>query len=710
MLSLNLAQWKDLSVVDYEHSLDLLHEAGLDAQPRIGLEQARDMARRAKVWTVVMGRITGTPDSVIVEARLYDVASGKRIDEAQHSIARSADPRPVYDALARDLLDIVGAPQNLALQKLAQTTTGSIEAYRAYLDGSRALNGWQLARADSLFARATTADTTFALAYYKRALTTGWKNATDPKQAEYIQRAIDNGARLPAQQRDILDAYRDLTSALSAASTPDTARTNALYLSAQRKYRDLATRDSSLVEAWYGLGDALWHHQPDGWGGPKTVSAWSASLRAFDRVLALDSTFHLVYSHKLELYRRAAGQTAPFALDGDTLVWLGDSASFRAFGATRELATQRLKLSRARAATRATDEARAWMRTDPVPQAYLALIGLYAETGKFDSALVVVDSAMARPSVRSGRMQYLRAALMSQRGGPEGLAAVRQSLKEVPASQLRDEGLTGDVLDIMLQAGQAAAYAGGVKEVDQLSDNLAELFPRIPGSHVTGPLLGRWYELHARLAMGVPWPQVHAPFDSTLQAIERATPGDEARMRGGIATTVYVAYLSSRDPRYLATLGSWAPWLANLSELNALEALRKGDSTTARALAAKFPSPDSIRAAGASLTPMRWIARAQVLEELGDARRAVANYEILDPLKFSPMGRIDVMLPLYARSWLARGRLYEQLGERAKAAESYRKFLDTWRDADPVLDPQRQEARAGLARLGDAAGKAVPAR
>jgi tetratricopeptide (TPR) repeat protein len=608
----------------------------------------------------------------------------------------------VYDALARKLLNLVGAPQGLALQKLAQTTTGSLEAYRAYLDGSRALNGWQLARADSLFDRATTADTTFALAYYKRALTAGWRNATDPKQLEYIQRAIDHGARLPAQQREILDAYRDLTSALRSASTQDTARTNALYLSAQRKYRDLAARDSSLVEAWYGLGDALWHHQPDGWGNPRTVAAWSASLRAFDRVLALDSTFHLVYSHKLELYRRAAGPTTPFALDGDTLVWLGSAEAQRAYGADR------LRAARTAAATRASAEARAWLRTDPVPQAYTALIDLYLETRKFDSALVTVDSALARPNVRSGRLVYLHAALAAQKGGPVGLGEVRAALRDVPASRLRDEGIYGEIIDYTLQAGQSAAFGGGVKEVDQLGAVMAELFPQIPGTHLTGTLLARWWALHARLAMGVPWAELRAPFDSAVQAVERGTPGQEARSRGALASALYVAYLASRDPKYMKRLRSWGPDYPPMPEIDALEAITGGDTARARTIARGFPPPDSIRAVGGSLTPMRWIARAQVLEELGDARRAVANYEILEPTRFSPMGRIDVMLPLYARSFLARGRLYEQLGEREKAVKAYTTFLEHWRDADPVLEPQRQEARAGLARLGDAAGTPVP--
>jgi len=38
-----------------------------------------------------------------------------------------------------------------------------------------------------------------------------------------------------------------------------------------------------------------------------------------------------------------------------------------------------------------------------------------------------------------------------------------------------------------------------------------------------------------------------------------------------------------------------------------------------------------------------------------------------------------------------------------------REFLQIWRDADAVLEPQKQEARAGLARLGDATGQSVPA-
>src|SRR4030095_5175019 len=58
MRTLTLAQWSDLNVVSYERGLDLLRESRLDTARRIGLAEARAMARRAGVWTVGMGQGT----------------------------------------------------------------------------------------------------------------------------------------------------------------------------------------------------------------------------------------------------------------------------------------------------------------------------------------------------------------------------------------------------------------------------------------------------------------------------------------------------------------------------------------------------------------------------------------------------------------------------------------------------------------------------
>src|ERR671923_884214 len=216
MLTLNLASWSDLNVVDYERSLDLLREAELDDASRIGLENALEMAREAGAWTAVLGQVRSTGDSLFVVARAYDVATGKRIgDPRQHSALRSTDPRVIFDAVARDLLDLAGAPP--MRPELARTTTSSLEAYRAYLRGLKALNGWRLAEADSAFERATEADSTFALAYYKRSLAIGWSRAiSDTSDVRLARAAARHATRLPQRERALIESYLELTQGLAA--------------------------------------------------------------------------------------------------------------------------------------------------------------------------------------------------------------------------------------------------------------------------------------------------------------------------------------------------------------------------------------------------------------------------------------------------------------------------------------------------------------
>jgi serine/threonine protein kinase/tetratricopeptide (TPR) repeat protein len=68
-------------------------------------------------------------------------------------------------------------------------------------------------------------------------------------------------------------------------------------------------------------------------------------------------------------------------------------------------------------------------------------------------------------------------------------------------------------------------------------------------------------------------------------------------------------------------------------------------------------------------------------------------------------GRIQELLSgrwnwgaVYTRSYYRLGKVYEQLGKKAEAGESYRKFLNLWKDADPGL-PEVPDAKARLATL-----------
>jgi tetratricopeptide (TPR) repeat protein len=45
------------------------------------------------------------------------------------------------------------------------------------------------------------------------------------------------------------------------------------------------------------------------------------------------------------------------------------------------------------------------------------------------------------------------------------------------------------------------------------------------------------------------------------------------------------------------------------------------------------------------------------------------------------------------------GELYEQRGNRDKAVSYYNEFVELWKDADPELLPQVEEARRRIASL-----------
>jgi serine/threonine-protein kinase len=153
MLGLNLSQWSDLTVVDHERVHDLLaHHAVRPGDP-IGLELARQLAREAGVWTVVLGEYSRTGDSLHLSARVFDVATGKRVEIGRIEGRPGTDVRPMFDELAARLLDLSGAPADIRTG-LAQATTSSVEAFRAYLSGVEQLNRWNLPAAEHDFERA----------------------------------------------------------------------------------------------------------------------------------------------------------------------------------------------------------------------------------------------------------------------------------------------------------------------------------------------------------------------------------------------------------------------------------------------------------------------------------------------------------------------------------------------------------------------------
>ena len=702
MLTLNLSAWTDLTVVDYERSLDLLRDAELDDAARVGLESARGMAREAGVWTVVLGSIRSAGDSLIVVARAYDVATGKRIgDPAQHSAPIRADPRVIFDAVARDLLDLAGAPP--MRPELARTTTSSLEAYRAYLHGLRALNRWQLAEADSAFERAIAADSTFALAYYKRSLVSGWDPTIgDTTDVRLARAAARHATRLPQRERALIESYVQLTQGLAAQHQGNFEAAGSHLTEAERGYEAILAQDSTDAEAWYGVADAYFHH-----GGlgpeidPNIDRKWTRSLRAFDRTLALDSTFHLAYSHKLLMYQIGGTEGSSMIIVGDSVVVIPNDSVARTIG------VERVGAARSRARQLALVQAKHWRYLDPeASQAHSAVVEGYAAAGHFDSAASALRETMARPTVRTPDMAYFLAALEMFAGSPEALATLRTALDTYDADTLIAAGGIRRMPNITA-ASNVAAFHGALPEHDRVLALIPRVQPRLPGVDVPMRSIVDTWRASVRLALGLDSPQLRRTLDSALRAIDRISSPIGPTIQAQSRNLALLAYVTTRDTSYIAPLRRWGSKRVP-SEVEALLALDAGDTKRAAEIAARFRPPDSARLVTDPGTGFALFAQAEIFARIGDPRRAIALYESIDrkdlTLAFGP----DPRLPLYARSFLARGQLYEQLGDRQRAIAAYQHFLEIWKDASPELQGQVHLARQGLIRLRDAPATDLP--
>ena len=697
MLTISLAQWKDLHVVEYERTLDLLRDEKLEDARRVGLEDAQRLARRGGAGRVVLGQLTLAGDSVIATANLYDVRSGKVTDRARAAALRTADPRGLFEQLAGELLDLVGGPR-LSLD-LAQQTTTSVEAYRLYLTGLRALNSWRLAQADSMFSQAIELDSTFALAYYRRSLGQGWRGRMDSSMLFDVDHAVQYASRLPSRQQEIVRGQAELTRGFVNMATGDPVASRASFLQSRDRFAKLVVIDSLDAEAWYALADADYHLVWSTSYGRNADSAskyLNESMRAFQRTIRLDSTFHLAYQHLVDLYERAAVPRS-FILVNDSIKAGGSEANERRVGTPERIATLRTAAS-----ARAREAALGWIAADPdASQARLSLATNLEAAGMADSAVKVLQATMARSSTNSAAVPWRILRIRARQLQPGIGRAYADLLGRTPVDSFAAMGLL-ERYSALTDAMSAAGLSGRLSLLPTAADLLTNTTVMLPAVAQTPTrVIAQWFALAVRGGAGVPLTTAEkAQFDEVTSILSKLPPERRDRV------SAYLMYLGTRDSTYakiaLKTVADQGDTVG-YPELVALLSLQRGDKATAERLARSFPLPDSLRKSVIGTTGMRMVSRALVLSELGNTRRAVETLEAIDPVRFQRSDALDITWAVYVRQFMLRGQLYEKLDERAKALASYERFLTLWQEAEEPLQPQLREAREAVARLRDAA-------
>jgi hypothetical protein len=132
-------------------------------------------------------------------------------------------------------------------------------------------------------------------------------------------------------------------------------------------------------------------------------------------------------------------------------------------------------------------------------------------------------------------------------------------------------------------------------------------------------------------------------------------------------------------------------------EVRALLAVSRGDSVAARRALAE-PEPALKYMYPVYSRP--YAAQAYYL--LGDYETTIRVLEGFEPSNFHT-GGFDARWGMLGRVRLLRGAAYERLGRRDEARSQYREVMTQWKAAAPELQPFVDQARRGLARIGERA-------
>jgi serine/threonine-protein kinase len=294
--------------VDPRAVLSAWHRASSSETEDVAPGAALALARRLGAGRIIDGSVVGTTGHVTLTAAVVGVPTGSA--GARASVEGPADSMPaLIDRLTAQLLVHEAAETE---HRLASLSTTSLPALRAYLDGQAANHRGKYAEAVEHFNRALELDSTFALAGLGAITASGWFGYG--RIAPVLQLAWASRDRLSIRDRTILTAY-------VGPHYPNRSSYRE-FLAARERAVDVA---GDQPEAWYELGDLLFH------GGPllDVTDFRSRAADAFQRAVELDSGFAGPLAHLLELS----------ASDGDTagvrryaaLYLRADSASEQAY-------------------------------------------------------------------------------------------------------------------------------------------------------------------------------------------------------------------------------------------------------------------------------------------------------------------------------------------------------------------------------------------
>ncbi len=246
MLTANLGHFEALNVLSSQRLFDIMRQISGKEATQIDRNTATRIAQKAGVGTMLLGSVLGTSGQMRLSTQLVEVSTGRLVGSEVLDTGPEGSLFSVVDLLTQRIVDRleVQSPDWPVQVNVAYTLTNSPEALRHHVEGIQALYRSKFSQAIEQFKAAVTADSTFAMAYYHRAIANSWETGGVDREA--LVKARKYADKISERERALIEAT-------SLELREDLPKRKEMFEQVVERYPDEKF-------AWYQLGEIFYHN------------------------------------------------------------------------------------------------------------------------------------------------------------------------------------------------------------------------------------------------------------------------------------------------------------------------------------------------------------------------------------------------------------------------------------------------------------------
>ena len=185
MLTVNLSRYEQIEVVSSQRLFDILKIIGKAEVDIIDKNVATEIAKHARVKTMLLGSIIKLGSKIRITTQLNDVATGRNIGSEQEDGTSLENIFVMVDSITEKVIDRLGIESSEEQKRIEDVSTNSYYAYNYYIRGKEEYEKRNLDISQRCLETAVKYDSTFAMAYLYLARTYGKLAKNEARNGAY---------------------------------------------------------------------------------------------------------------------------------------------------------------------------------------------------------------------------------------------------------------------------------------------------------------------------------------------------------------------------------------------------------------------------------------------------------------------------------------------------------------------------------------------